>query len=211
MSRNVAKRKIDRRVLRTRDRLGDALLEIMRKKPFDTITVQHVLDRAGVSRSTFYTHYGGKSDLFLSDADEFLEGMATVLSRTQDSSNRVAAVRELFAHIAEECKLYAVLVASGQIHEFLELAQGHFARGIEQRLADIPGVRLSAAERGPVAHGLAGTLLSLLSWWINRSMPTSPTKMDDLYHRIVWTGVEREITLPANAPNSPRTSPPLVH
>lgn len=188
MSRNVTKRKTDRRVRRTRDRLGDALLEIMREKPFDTITVQHVLDRARVSRSTFYTHYSDKNDLFLSDADEFLEAMATVLSRTQDSSNRVAAVRELFAHVAEERKLYAALVTSGRIHEFLELAQGHFARGIEQRLADIPEVRLSAVERRPVAHALAGSLLSLLSWWINRSMPMSPTKMDDLYHRMVWTG-----------------------
>jgi AcrR family transcriptional regulator len=191
MSRNVTKRKTDRRVLRTRDRLGDALLEIMREKAFDTITVQHVLDRAGVSRSTFYTHYGDKNDLFLSDADEFLEGMATVLSRTQDSSNRVAAVRELFAHVADERKLYAALVASGWIHEFLELAQGHFARGIERRLADIPGVRLSAAEHRPVAQGLAGAMLSLLLWWIKGKMPASPAHMDDLYHRMVWTGVER--------------------
>jgi AcrR family transcriptional regulator len=197
MSRNVTKRKTDRRVLRTRDRLGDALLEIMRDNSFDTITVQQVLDRAGVSRSTFYTHYNDKNDLFLSDADEFLEGMATALSRTQDSSNRVAAVRELFSHVAEERKLYAALTASGRVHEFMDLAQGHFARGIEERLANIPGVRLTAAERRPVAQGLAGTLLSLLSWWINRSMPMSPTKMDDLYHRMVWTGVERQKRLPA--------------
>jgi AcrR family transcriptional regulator len=47
----------DRRVLRTRDTLGDALVELMHEKPFDDITVQEVLDRAGVGRSTFYAHY----------------------------------------------------------------------------------------------------------------------------------------------------------
>src|SRR5882762_5502953 len=61
--------KTDRRVVRTRDVLGDALMALIREMPFESITVQHVLDRAGVSRSTFYEHYEDKNDLFLSDAD----------------------------------------------------------------------------------------------------------------------------------------------
>jgi AcrR family transcriptional regulator len=45
--------KVDRRARRTRDALGDALLDLMPEKSFDDITVQQVLDRAGVGRSTF--------------------------------------------------------------------------------------------------------------------------------------------------------------
>ena len=52
--------KTDRRILRTRDTLGDALVELMHEKPFEEITVQEILDRAGVGRSTFYTHYPDK-------------------------------------------------------------------------------------------------------------------------------------------------------
>ena len=74
--RNVAdlQKKEDRRVRRTRDKLGDALVELLVQKSFDEITVQDVLDRAGVSRSTFYSHFSDKNDLFFSDSDEFLEG-----------------------------------------------------------------------------------------------------------------------------------------
>ena len=57
------KKKIDRRVRATRDGLGDALIALMHEKPFETITVQHVLERAKVSRSTFYSHYSDKNDL----------------------------------------------------------------------------------------------------------------------------------------------------
>lgn len=46
-------KKTDARVRRTRDALGDALVALMQEKPFDTITVQDVLDRAHVGRSTF--------------------------------------------------------------------------------------------------------------------------------------------------------------
>ena len=56
--------KMDRRILRTRDTLGEALVGLIREKPFDEITVQEILDRAGVERSTFYTHYRDKDDLF---------------------------------------------------------------------------------------------------------------------------------------------------
>jgi AcrR family transcriptional regulator len=73
--------KIDARVRRTRDALGDALLTLMQEKAFETITVQEVLDRAGIGRSTFYAHYRDKNDLFLSDLEDFLEPMSTVLMR----------------------------------------------------------------------------------------------------------------------------------
>src|SRR6185503_11384570 len=75
------KEKIDARVRRTRDALGDALITLMQEKPFDTITVQDVLDRAHVSRSTFYSHYSDKDDLLMSDADEFFQALSMALSQ----------------------------------------------------------------------------------------------------------------------------------
>ena len=181
----------DRRVERTRDRLGDAIMELLVKKPFDKITVQDVLDRAEVSRSTFYTHYRDKNDLFLSDAEEFFESMATALSRFKDKSQRVAPVQELFAHIGESRPFYQALVESGRLHDVMELGLAHFARGIEQRLNEMPRARtIPLDRRGAIAHGLAGTLFSLLTWWVQRGMTISPEEMDNMFHKLVWTGAD---------------------
>jgi AcrR family transcriptional regulator len=185
-----SKQKTDPRVRRTRDRLGDALVGLMQEKPFDAITVQEVLDRANVGRSTFYAHYRDKLDLFLSDLDEFLEAMATALSRGKDASDRVAPVRELLAHVAGERRLYNALAESGRMYDFLELAQAHFARGIERRLAELPRSRtLTRAHRAALAHALAGSLLSMLTWWMALDAPAPPGEMDEVYHRLVWSGV----------------------
>jgi len=185
-----SKQKLDRRVMRTRDRLGDALVGLMQEKPFDAITVQEVLDRAGVSRSAFYVHYRDKEDLFLSDVDEFLEAMALRLSHGGEESERVAPVRELFAHVATAQRLYQALIEADRIHDFLELAQGHFARGIERRLAELPRAQgVAPALRAPLAHALAGALLSLMKWWIDQRMQTPPEQMDEMYHRMVWATV----------------------
>jgi AcrR family transcriptional regulator len=189
---SAPKRKMDRRVRRTRDALGDALVDLMHEKPFSAITVQHVLDRAKVGRSTFYTHYRDKDDLFLSDVEDFFEGMANLLSRRGEDSNRIAPVREFFAHVAEWKEFHAALVASGKVRDVMELGHGYFARAIEQRLSEVQPLRIPF--RTAMAHALAGALLSLLSWWIDRGMPASPHEMDDMYHRLVWSGVSARPT-----------------
>src|ERR1700686_903574 len=118
-----AKATVDRRARRTRDALGDALVGLMQEKPFDEIKVQDVLDRAGVGRSTFYTHYRDKNDLFLSDVEDFWEAISSMLERSGEDSKRVAPVRELFTHIAEAKVFRDALVASGKAHDVMELGQ----------------------------------------------------------------------------------------
>ena len=186
----ISDRSADQRVRRTRDRLGDALVEILLRKPLDEISVQEILDRAGVSRSTFYTHFRDTNDLFLSDVDDFFEGMSTALSRAGSKSKRVAPVQELFAHIGESRAFYSALVESGRVHDVMELGQAQFARGIEQRLTEIaPAGAVLPADRSAIAHAFAGALFSMLSWWIHHAMPKSPEEMDKLFHDMVWARV----------------------
>jgi AcrR family transcriptional regulator len=185
--------KMDRRVRRTRDALGDALVGLMQQKPFDQIKVQDVLDRAGVGRSTFYEHFRDKDDLFMSDVEDFFEHISMALAERDDPSERVAPVREFFAHLIDMRQFYQALVAAGKLHDNMELAQGHFARGIERRLAQVPrGAKIPESQRAAVAQAHAGALLSLLQWWIRGGMAVPPEEMDELYHRMVWSGVGSE-------------------
>ncbi|MBL8166613.1 MAG: TetR/AcrR family transcriptional regulator [Acidobacteria bacterium] len=190
-------RKPDRRAQRTRDALGDALITLMREKPFDTITVQDVLDLAGVSRSTFYTHFRDKDDLFLSDADEFFQHMANLLTMTGERSNRVAPVREMFEHVAQIGELYHAMVESGKLQAAMELAQEHFARGIERRLSQLsPAHAAPSASRTLLAQGFAGAMFSMMSWWLAHNQPSAPAEMDNAFHQMVWAGVTGMGNLP---------------
>ncbi len=180
----------DRRVRRTRERLGRALVELIVEKPVNAVTVQDVLDRASVGRSTFYLHFRDKNDLLLSQLETFLETMSTALSVRREQSNRVVPVEEMFAHIGNQNKLYRTLADSGHLNEFFDLAQGYFARGIERRLVESGRcAKLSERELGARASGLAGSLLSLLKWWLDRGEKESPRAMDELFHRMVWDGL----------------------
>jgi AcrR family transcriptional regulator len=183
-------KKTDARVRRTRDALGDALVALMQEKPFETITVQDVLDRAKVGRSTFYSHYSDKDDLLMSDAEEFFESVSLLLSLRGDESDRVFPVTEFFSHIIEAKQFLDALISSGKFDDNMELARGQFARGIERRLAELPRAQqIPADERPAIAFAYAGALLSLLTWWIDRGMKQSPPEMDQLFHKLIWKGV----------------------
>ena len=190
MSRITRPTGADRRVRKTRDRLGGALVELIREKRFDAITVGEVTGRAGVGRSTFYAHFRDKEDLFLREIDEGLQVMASNLSRSREASDRVAPVREFFAHVAEHRDLRHAFEASGKMHDFLDLAHARFASAIERRLAEVPRGRcIPESSRGFVAHAHAGALLSLLLWWLDQPKPMPPERMDEAFHRMVWNGL----------------------
>jgi AcrR family transcriptional regulator len=182
-------RKTDRRILRTRDTLGDALVNLMHEKNFNEITVQDVLDRAGVGRTTFYTHFRDKNDLFMSDVEDFLELCSSALEQQNASPERLLPVKGFFAHVREARKFHAALVKSGKVNDVWALGRGIFARSIERRL-ELAGVEIAPQLRSAQAYALAGSFFSLLDWWIDKGMKADPEEMDDLFHRMAWQGLQ---------------------
>jgi len=155
----------------------------------DEVTVQEVLDRASVGRSTFYLHFRDKNDLWLSQLEQFLEFMSTMLTARNEKSLRVVPVTEMFAHIGEQKKLYRAMVDAGTLDAFFDLAQDYFARGIKRRLLESGRLgKLPQRELSVRAYALAGSLLSLLQWWIDHGAKEPPEEMDKLFHQMVWNG-----------------------
>jgi AcrR family transcriptional regulator len=194
-------RKTDRRVTRTRNLLGDALIALMHEKPWPEITVQHVLDRAKVSRSTFYTHYNGKNDLFMSDVEDFFEMVSGMLSRRKERSGRVLPVREFCAHLRGVRKFVLALSAAGKLHDVWELGRGRFARAIEERLSvQSSHDATSRRQLKGRSHMLAGGLISLLIWWMDHGMRETPEEIDRIFHEMVWAGTQVPSLSPAANP-----------
>ena len=81
----------------------------------------------------------------------------------KDTSDRVFPVKEFFHHVSQMTTFVKALSSAGKVQDNWELARGHFARGIERRIAELPkGRKVPPAERPLVAFAHAGALLSLL-------------------------------------------------
>jgi hypothetical protein len=100
-------------------------------------------------------------------------------------------VQEFFAHVRDVREFYAALVASGKV-KMCTPWDGDSWRCIDERL-QAAGIQ-NAVHRSAQAHALAGSLFSLLDWWIDKGMKADPREMDDLFHRMAWSGLAKSQT-----------------
>jgi AcrR family transcriptional regulator len=184
----VRNRGVDRRVVRTRRALGDALMRLIQERSLESITVQDVLDAAGVGRATFYGHFRGKHDLLLSHFESVMAWMEERIRLDPPGSRRVAPVAEIFAHVAHAREPIAAVAASGQLDALWDLGRSHLNAMVAGRLALLapawPQPRLAIA-----SHFCAGAVAELLKWWIWRPDRPTPEEMDAIYHEMVWNGL----------------------
>ena len=86
---------VDRRANRTRGYLRAAMLELLRTRPLEQITVKELAERAEVSKNSFYNHY---EDLEALALDCYMHGLVYFGSKRKrrgDYANRQEAVCEL--------------------------------------------------------------------------------------------------------------------
>lgn len=74
----------DRRVRRTHRLLKASLLELMKEKPFSSITVADIAEKADVNRATFYLHFSNPAHLLQSIGDDLLEKLQELFDEHQD-------------------------------------------------------------------------------------------------------------------------------
>jgi AcrR family transcriptional regulator len=201
----MAPRPDDRRVKRTRRRLVDALVALVVEKGFESVTVQDILERADVGRSTFYAHYRDKHDLLI----ESFKGVGAFLAHEQQAVKAVAGHAlgfslAMFEHAAEQRKLIRAMVGkqSGaiiqkQLHGMIadmmrKELEAHVAAGAE------PAIPLEIT-----VEFAASAYIALLNWWFEQKLPYTPAEMDEIYRALVSPGLEAALA-PRPAGNKSR-------
>ena len=66
---------------KTESAVKNALLGLLAKKPLSDVTVSELARAAGVSRSTFYEHFGNPGDVFEALVDEIADEMSPLMSQ----------------------------------------------------------------------------------------------------------------------------------
>ena len=178
--------KADRRTNRTRRSLSSALVELVEEKRFDEITVQNVIDRANVGRSTFYSHFRDKEDLFQKNWERFLYMLAQQIDWDKAGQASFVPIVFLFRHLQEAQTFYKGLVRSRMTDSIFKSGVSYLSQQIESAL--MTRLRGKSAPAIPVpilSHYLASELFVLLQWWLDQKMPYPPERMDEIFHDLV--------------------------
>ena len=194
-------KKLDPRIVRTRQLLADALLALILRKGYNALTVQDITTEATLNRSTFYVHYKDKDDLFqhviASVLDEF---------RTIQIDNRLATdvdfiygiyVR-LFEHVQTHRTFYRVMLGNETVAPFTQQMSDHLRDLINDLLT------VTAAETGTIAPELFASFVSsafmgVTRWWIISAPDHRPQQIAAQFMRLTLAGMAQEFSLDAAA------------
>lgn len=183
----MANLKTDRRSLRTQRTLHEALMALMQEKRYDDITVQDIIDRANVGRSTFYAHYQDKEDLMISGLMHLmhiLSGKVTQPSKTGEA--RLLPTQELFEHVQENHKLFRGVVRGRGLEIFFDKGQEYWSQKLTADLQTrLPPGKQPAVPVPVLAQFLAGAFVTVLRWWLDGDMPYSPKEMDEMMQKLL--------------------------
>ncbi len=187
----AAKETLDKRIQRTRKVLHEALIELILEKGFDKVTVQDVITRANIGRSTFYLHFKDTEDLFLSGFENLWSLFEHHLT---DQTSEKASVWDLslivFQHAQSYTDVYKALVGkqggnlmSAHMHKYLsalvrEALKNQWAKKNEKVPLEI------------VVYHLASSLTALLAWWVDHDLPYPPLRMNEIYQQLTQPAVE---------------------
>src|SRR5690349_6475819 len=124
----MSKKKVDRRIRRTKQLLKDALISLMNEKEFATISITDIINRSELNRSTFYSHYREKEELLTCIVDELIEEMFKKMQ--EPSHQKLTAVNDpdcpsyatiqLFSYVAENAVYFKTMLNNHRVPLFAQ-------------------------------------------------------------------------------------------
>ncbi|MCR8843632.1 TetR/AcrR family transcriptional regulator [Paenibacillus sp. SC116] len=184
----------DRRVQRTRALLNEALLDLLIEKGYEAVTIQDLIDRANIGRSTFYFHFADKEELLKDNVDQLQvylrEQFAMRESDTSIEDFRFGFSLALLQHVQSHKMIYRATIgkqSGAQVLYHMRRMVTDLAR--EEIVGLVSSNNHAMIPQEVATEFTVNTLITLISWWMEQKKPCSAKEVDKMFHQLVLRGI----------------------
>ena len=192
----------DRRVLRTKQALREALDELVAEKGFESVTVEDIAARANVGRTNFYLHYQDKEDLLL---DGLEEHMLTIVDEFNKHplifwfrSQKENLIHTMFASIQENSDKFRILTKD-QSNKTFERFKKTITDTSWKLINENPWAQRKAKETSVpielIIEYFSGAMWSSIVWWSGRNFEPSVDEMTTSFRKLFFPGLLRALNV----------------
>jgi AcrR family transcriptional regulator len=186
---------VDRRAARTRALLLQALPALMAERGFERLTIQNIIDRAGVGRATFYAHFENKEELLAASVGglrAWLEAM-----RERAPAQPFAFMRPFFEHLESHRAIYRTTFERESEVSVERLIRAMMRELVRAELTAKRTPRQDDAAIELATQFVVSTFWSVTVWWMGGGGALRPAEVDALFLRLAQPGLELALATPA--------------
>ena len=179
----------DLRVQRTRNLIVEALIELTIQKGFAAVTVQDIVKRAGINRTTFYRHYQDKFDLL----DQYVEAVyqlpdnplepGSLAGEGPAAEKMVLGLTRMLEHVRRHAEFFRVMLGKNGDPTFADKIRLYIQKRLHRTLTEALLSDENSADLylSYVSSGSVG----VLSWWLEHETPYSPEQLVAILSRFI--------------------------
>lgn len=183
---------MDRRQKKTRDAIFQAFTALLAEKHYNQISVQEIIDRANVGRTTFYAHFETK-DYLLKDLCEELFGhiidtaMGLPHGHYHDScgSGTDSVFLHLLRHLQENNSNILELLASQNNEIFLRYFKSNLKELILRQYADKGLLTNSVLPEDYLVNHISSSFVETVDWWLSQKMKVPPERITEYFLSVI--------------------------
>jgi AcrR family transcriptional regulator len=190
----MSTRSPDRRVRRTRLALQNALVELISEHGYESITVQEIIDRADVGRSTFYAHFRDKDELLLSGFERLQPALVAHRDAALGGEGLLDDMPlELMRHMQAQRPLFKALLGRQSGSMLLAHVEDYMTEYATELMTTHLAGAPTAVPVEVVARYVATSFLSMAVWWLDSGSPFSADEMASMLTTLISPGVHAGI------------------
>ncbi len=178
----VQENELDRRVRRTRRLLAEALINLTSDRPYASIQVREITDRADIGYATFYRHYDNKDDLMLVVFNEVTAELEAGAS-APGGDYFLEEGSQIFGHVRKYEGLYrSILQSPAFVTRLKKLLAGRVTGQMECHARQLEELAFPIEL---AANHMVSALLGMIEWWLGKHMPLPVDEMACIYERLI--------------------------
>ena len=151
----------------TKESIQTALILLLKEKKWEAITINNIVEKAGVSRMAYYRNYKSKEDILMDIFDDFMTKLTEICLPYIQTKQWYGYWKVLFNHFAEHVESVRLLFDCNYKIFILNYLNNFYINSIKTS---------SVSDRYRI-YGLVGSFFNMLVEWIENDMPISSEEL----------------------------------
>lgn len=183
---------MDRRQRKTREAIFSAFIALLSEKDYSQITVGQIIEKADISRATFYSHFETKDYLLKALCEDLFCHIFDAAGNVGSEHSHIfrcdapdSVFLHLYQHLMHNDNHIRTLLSCQNNDLFLQHFKAQLQIMVKRHLSAFSQRKGPQLPESFWIHHIAATFVESLRWWVDNGMVESPETITQYFYLAV--------------------------